>query len=278
MNVNRRIICTILEPYYSANEAAAMARILLCEMFGSSLTDFYLCKDIALSAKEEEKLKDILHRLQNFEPIQYIQGEAPFLGRSFKVAKGVLIPRPETEELVELMLKEVAADARILDMGTGSGCIAISLSKELPRAEVAAWDVSDEALDIARENNRLLQASVSFSHTDLMTYTPRQTGCYDVIVSNPPYVLEKEKEEMEQNVLAWEPETALFVPDDDPLRFYRRIGSLGRQMLVDGGSLYVETNRAYANEVADLFQSQGYVKIRIIRDMSGNNRFIVVER
>lgn len=153
----------------------------------------------------------------------------------------MLIPRPETEELVERMLKEVAPVSRILDIGTGSGCIAVTLFKELPEAEVTAWDISGEALAIAGDNNHLLQASVLFVQRDVTTYQPVEGECFDVIVSNPPYVTETEKRDMEPNVLNWEPSRALFVPDSDPLRFYRRIGELGRSMLTAGGRLYLKS-------------------------------------
>ncbi len=171
------------------------------------------------SVKEEQELESILSRLHNFEPIQYILGEARFLGRTFRVTPGVLIPRPETEELVEMMLKELSPVSRVLDVGTGSGCIAISLAKELPESQVTAWDVSGEALSIAAANSKALQASVRFEQRDVLTYEPCVADCYDVIVSNPPYVTEAEKQEMEHNVLDWEPSLALFVPDTDPLRF-----------------------------------------------------------
>ena len=177
-------------------------------------------------------------------------------GRTFRVAPGVLIPRPETEELVERMLKEVAPVSRILDIGTGSGCIAVTLSKELPEAEVTAWDISGEALAIAGDNNHLLQASVLFVQRDVLTYQPVEGECFDVIVSNPPYVTETEKRDMEPNVLNWEPSRALFVPDSDPLRFYRRIGELGRSMLTVGGRLYFEINRAFGEAVASSFASK----------------------
>lgn len=199
-------------------------------------------------------------------------------GRTFRVAPGVLIPRPETEELVEGMLKEVAPVSRILDIGTGSGCIAVTLSKELPEAEVTAWDISEEALAIAGDNNHLLQASVLFVQRDVLTYQPVEGECFDVIVSNPPYVTEIEKRDMEPNVLNWEPSRALFVPDSDPLRFYRRIGELGRSMLTAGGRLYFEINRAFGEAVASMLRKQGYTNVRIRKDISGNDRYVIAER
>lgn len=278
MNVSASHIRRTLQESYSAQEAANLSRIVCCEMLGQSTIDYYLGKDIILSPKERQDLDSILARLCNFEPIQYIQGIARFLERSFHVAPGVLIPRPETEELVEAMLREIPSDARILDIGTGSGCIAVSLSKALPDARVTAWDISSDALSIARRNNDELQASVGFVQRDVLTYVPDAGECYEAIVSNPPYVTESEKEVMERNVLDWEPFSALFVPDNDPLLFYRRIAELGRTMLVPGGRLYFEINRAYGEATVTMLCGQGYANPRILKDISGNDRIVIAER
>lgn len=278
MNVTISHIRSTLQKCYPPREAANLSRIVCCEMFGQRDIDYYLGKDMVLSPKDEEELGSILSRLCDFEPIQYVQGTARFLGRDFRVAPGVLIPRPETEELVEGMLKEVDPVSRILDIGTGSGCIAVTLAKELPEAEVTAWDVSEEALAIAADNNCLLQTSVRFLLRDVLTYRPAGGERFDVIVSNPPYVTEAEKQSMEQNVLDWEPFLALFVPDSDPLRFYRRIGELGRELLTDGGRLYFEINRAFGEAVASMLRKQGYANVRIRKDISGNDRYVIAER
>lgn len=267
-----------LQPYYTAEEVSALSRIVCCDLLGQAPTDYYLGKDIVLSSKKEQELEDILQRLSRFEPLQYIEGRTLFLGREFWVAPGVLIPRPETEELVELMLKEIPADARILDVGTGGGCIAISLAKELPDALVTAWDVSPEALSVARANARKLQSNVRFVECDVLACQVDEVGLYDVIVSNPPYVTEAEKADMEPNVLQWEPSLALFVPDDDPLRFYRRIAVLGRDMLADGGRLYFEINRAYGREMVEMLRTMGYVGVRVEKDLSQNDRFVIAEK
>lgn len=267
-----------LQPYYTAEEVSALSRIVCCDLLGQAPTDYYLGKDIVLSSKKEQELEDILQRLSRFEPLQYIEGRTLFLGREFWVAPGVLIPRPETEELVELMLKEIPADARILDVGTGSGCIAISLAKELPDTLVTAWDVSPEALSVARVNARKLQANVRFVECDVLACQVDEVGLYDVIVSNPPYVTEAEKADMEPNVLQWEPSLALFVPDDDPLRFYRRIAVLGRDMLANGGRLYFEINRAYGREMVEMLRAMGYVGVRVEKDLSQNDRFVIAEK
>ena len=274
-------ICDIrydLEQFYSTSEAACLARIVCCELLGQSTVDYYLGKDIILSVKEDQDLECILARLHNFEPIQYILGEARFLGRTFRVTPGVLIPRPETEELVEIMLKELSPVSRVLDVGTGSGCIAISLAKELPESQVTAWDVSGEALSIAAANSKALQASVRFDQRDVLTYEPCVADCYDVIVSNPPYVTEAEKQEMEHNVLDWEPSLALFVPDTDPLRFYRRIAVLGLEMLTSGGILYFEINRAFGKDTVAMLCEAGYRTVRLQKDISHNDRFVIAEK
>lgn len=278
MNSIAAHIRTVLCSCYTPQEAAALTRLLCCEVFGQRATDYYLGKDMLLSSNDKEELERILARLCRFEPIQYILGAARFVGRTFRVAPGVLIPRPETEELVEWMLQQIPADACILDIGTGSGCIAITLAKELPRAQVEAWDISDAALEIARSNGIALQADVRFVRHDVWDSVSPSDGCYDVLVSNPPYVLEREKAAMERNVLDWEPSSALFVPDDDPLRFYRRIGQLGHTLLRGGGRLYFEINRAFGQATVAMLQAQGYADVAVRKDMSGNDRFIIAIR
>lgn len=278
MNVTNSYIRSTLQKCYSAQEAANLSRIISCEVLGQSTIDYYLGKDIILSSKEAKELESILVRLCNFEPIQYVQGMTYFLGRKFQVAPGVLIPRPETEELVELILRDISVNARILDIGTGSGCISVSLSKELPEAQVTAWDISEEALAIARRNNELLQASVNFVLCDVLACLPTSQERYDVIVSNPPYVLEAEKQEMERNVLDWEPSLALFVPDTDPLRFYRRIAQLGLVMLEPSGKLYFEINRAFGEAAVAMLLELGYSSAHIQKDISGNDRFVIAKR
>ena len=278
MNITASYIRRKLQGRYDPREAGNLSRIICCEILGQQTVDYYLGKDIILSVKEEQALESILARLHNFEPIQYILGEARFLGRTFRVTPGVLIPRPETEELVEMMLKELSPVSRVLDVGTGSGCIAISLAKELPESQVTAWDVSGEALSIAAANSKALQASVRFEQRDVLTYEPCVVDCYDVIVSNPPYVTEAEKQEMEHNVLDWEPSLALFVPDTDPLRFYRRIAVLGLEMLTSGGKLYFEINRAFGKDTVAMLCETGYRAVRLQKDISHNDRFVIAEK
>ena len=266
---NRLKIC------YSASEAAALARILCCEMLEQRTTDYVLDEPLDLDEEQGERIEESITRLLRFEPIQYIQRKARFLGRDFHVEPGVLIPRPETEELVERMLKEVPAKARIADIGTGSGCIAVTLALEVPGAQVQAWDISEAALQEAKQNAQALQANVDFIQRDVLVWEPEEREALDIIVSNPPYVTEAERDEMEPNVLLYEPEGALFVPNNDPLRFYRRIGQLGRDLLVPGGKLYFEINRAYGEETCALLRRQGYTDVHTDKDLSGNDRFVI---
>lgn len=267
-----------LSKSYEPQEANALARIIFCDMLGQSNVDYYLCKDMDLSGNEEEKVKSILQRLEKYEPIQYIEGKKYFSGREFFVRQGVLIPRPETEELVELAAQACKPNAKILDIGTGSGCIAISLAKKLPEAEVHAWDISEAALEVAKQNNEQLSASVHFEQHDILTYQATGEEAFDLIISNPPYITESEKAEMEANVLAWEPSIALFVPDNDPLLFYRRIGELALRMLTPNGKLFFEINRAYGDATKQLLCNQGYKNIHIQKDLSGNDRFVYAEK
>lgn len=267
-----------LDGYYPSEEIKNMSKLISCEILGQSVVDYYLGKDIILSEKDEQSLKNILFRLRKNEPIQYIQGIARFYGRSFRVFPGVLIPRPETEELVGYMLAELSSDSSILDIGTGSGCIAITLAKELSHSRVTAWDISEDALRIARMNSEALDAQITFKRRNVLGYTPGGQLDLDAIVSNPPYVTESEAKEMEPNVLNWEPHTALFVPDDDPLIFYRRIGCLGMQMLKEGGRVYFEINRAFGVQMLNLLTNMGYQNVRLLKDISGNDRFIIAEK
>ena len=252
--------------------------LICCDMLGVDALDIYMGKDIILSACKQRELENIIFRLQKNEPIQYIRGYAEFCGRNFRVAPGVLIPRPETAELVDLIVKENPDACRLLDIGTGSGCIAISLDKNLPDAKVDAWDISEEALAIARKNNEELDAQVIFRRQDVFSADGMQGASYDIIVSNPPYVTETEKTEMEANVLDWEPGLALFVPDEDPLRFYRRIAELGRELLRPGGKLYFEINQAYGQDMIRMIEMNQYRDVRVIKDIFGKDRILTANR
>lgn len=267
-----------LKDVYPPEELKALSMLICCDMLSFDALDIYMGKDIILSECKQRELENIIFRLQKNEPIQYIRGFAEFCGRRFKVAPGVLIPRPETAELVELIVKENPDARHLLDIGTGSGCIAISLDKNLPNAKVEAWDVSEDALAIARENNESLDARVSFRQTDVLADELEREPSFDVIVSNPPYVTEAEKQDMEANVLEWEPELALFVPNEDPLRFYRRIAMLGRELLVEGGKIYFEINQAYGRETTHMLEMNQYHDVRVIRDIFGKERIVTAKR
>lgn len=274
MNRVSAYIRRTLQDIYPPQELKSLTMMIWCDLLGMDALDIYLGKDINLSESKQRELENILLRLRKNEPIQYIRGVANFLGRPFHVASDVLIPRPETEELVELIISENHLKAPlILDIGTGSGCIAVSLSLEIPQARVTAWDVSEEALLIAQSNNEELGASVSFEKRDVFAEVECKEP-FDCIVSNPPYVTETEKVAMEPNVLDWEPELALFVPDNDPLRFYRRIAVLGKSLLCPEGKLYFEINRMYGIPTIDMLVGMGYREPRIIKDISGNDRIV----
>ena len=271
MQITVSYIRLALHGHYPQGEAAALARIVYCEMLDGSTTDYYLDRSIDLTVAEAGRLEDTLARLRAYEPIQYIQGYAHFLGRDFEVTPDVLIPRPETEELVELILDEMPPARHALDVGTGSGCIAISLSKAW-HTRVEAWDVSAPALEVARRNSRRLEAEVDFALRDVLQDTPLPGRPYDLIVSNPPYVTEAEKADMEPGVLEREPALALFVPDDDPLRFYRAIARQARRMLAPDGGLYFEIYERAGETLRRMLLEEGYAEVRIRRDLFGRER------
>ena len=306
-----------LTTVYDDHEAKAVARYLLEIRYGFTMTDI-LCGKVETLAEEE--LNALLNRLLQGEPVQYVTGVAEFGGRRFHVEPGVLIPRRETAELCQWIIDEEGGrtkeegemkeergkmkdgrGGRILDIGTGSGCIACTLAAELPESKVTAWDISDEALRIAQENaqnnhvhiniekvdilsishSTLLINSVDFCHdsanqaSSLALAVPKvpHSSKYNIIVSNPPYICNKEREGMEQNVLDHEPSLALFVPDEDPLLFYRAITRFATTALQDGGNLYFEINPLYAQPLEQLMQEEGFSDIRFRNDSFGKQRF-----
>ncbi len=264
MNCVRR-----LQQRYTPGEARAIYRLLMEKRFGLSHTQLLLGKDTELSANERDELEIIMQRLLRGEPVQYVLGEADFCGRTFHVGPGVLIPRPETEGLVEIIRKH--PPTTLLDIGTGSGCIAVTLALE--GFEVTAFDVSETALEVARGNAEALGAKVNFRHEDILhpSVTEEQ---WQIIVSNPPYVCRHEAEEMEAHVLDYEPAEALFVPDDDPLLFYRAILDYAREHLSGRGLLIFETNRAYSGHVENLMCRHGYIETAVVKDVFGNDRIV----
>lgn len=251
-----------------------MAKYILTEKYQLSALDLYAGKDMNFSSEKLSEVNDILARLKSYEPLQYIIGETWFCGYRFKVTPAVLIPRPETAELIDWIVKDNKREgAHVLDIGTGSGCIPVSLALMMDSPVVSAWDISEEALSVASENARINNTDVAFSRVDVLG-TDIPDINVDILVSNPPYITESEKKDMEKNVLEWEPDLALFVPDDDPLRFYRRIAELGLDILNDGGLIYFEINRAYGSETVGMLASMGYKNIELRKDLSGNDRMI----
>ncbi len=258
------------------SERNAIIRAICCDILGISPTTYYLKETITLTTAQTTLVNSITERLQRGEPLQYIEGKAPFCGMEFIVTPAVLIPRPETAELVEWITTEHATQSpRILDLGTGSGCIAISLSQQMPQATVEACDISTEALEVAQTNNHENGTSVTFFHHDILSLDSPLPHSYDILVSNPPYIKQSEATDMENHVTQWEPHTALFVPDDDALRFYRAIAEIGQtDALKSGGEIYVEINQALGKETVELFKSYGYKEVTLRKDIYGNDRMI----
>ena len=267
---------------YDEGEAKAIARMVYEERFGLTLSDIYLGRETQLSAADQTELQFIAKRLLQGEPIQYVLGQADFCGRTFMVNEHVLIPRPETEELCNwkpLPLPSPKGEgAKILDIGTGSGCIAITLAAMYPEAQVIGWDISEDALEVAKTNAIRNNVNVSFEQVDALHLTSdilHQTSeALSLIVSNPPYICNKERATMEPNVLEHEPHTALFVPDDDPLLFYRAIAQFGQTALKQGGWLYFEINPLYAREMCDMLRLMSYHDIELKADQYGKQRMI----
>ena len=273
----------LLTPLYGEGEAKAIARMVYEVRYGLTFTDLCIGKDTQLSADDQAELDEIAQRLERHEPIQYVLGKAEFMGKWYHVEPGVLIPRPETEELVRwkpLPLPSPKGErVNILDIGTGSGCIAITLAAMYPEAKVTAWDISEKALEVARKNAKRLAVNVNFEQVDILANSQQpKANSYDIIVSNPPYICNKEREAMEQNVLDYEPHEALFVPDDDPLLFYRAIAEYGNKALKSDGWLYFEINPLYAEPLRELLSTMSYHDLEIKNDQYGKQRFIRARR
>lgn len=260
-----------LTPIYDELEAQQLFLICLEELEGKTRIDFVM--NPTLEAKQTEKWLAVLAELVQQKPIQQILGKAYFYGYTFEVNEHTLIPRPETEELVEWIISYVAKNQpiRILDIGTGSGCIGLTLAKELPHSEVTLLDISTEALAIAKRNAIALNATVNFLQADILSLE-ELPDTYDIIVSNPPYIRELEKVEIKKNVMDYEPHTALFVEDGDPLIFYRKIGILAKEKLKPGGFLFYEINQYLGKEMVELLTAIGFTQTELRRDLMGNFR------
>lgn len=266
---------------YEDGEARAIARILIEELFGLSYTDIVCGATDQLSADDTLRLDTAVRRIEQGEPLQHVLGYADFCGNHFGVNASVLIPRPETEWLVdegERLMNGASnaapsASKRILDIGTGSGCIAISLKLRLGEAYVEAWDISEEALRTAESNAKALKAEVAFCKRDALR-AEESVAPWDLIVSNPPYICDSERADMDDNVLLHEPHTALFVPDDDPLRFYRAIARYALRSLSNGGSLLFECNTRYAEATGEMMREMGFEDVTVNDDCFGLPRFV----
>lgn len=276
-----------LESIFDSEEIESFFYIITEFLHQKKRIDLALEPNFSINTIEVEKWNAIITQLKQEKPIQYILGETEFYGLRFLVNENTLIPRPETEELVDLILNENSKNKipnpKILDIGTGSGCIAISLAKNLPEAEVFALDVSEKALEMAKKNAVLNEVELNFINTSILEVedlkqlpTPKfqLPTNFDIIVSNPPYVRNQEKEEIKKNVLAYEPHLALFVEDNDALLFYRKIAQLAQKNLSENGKLYFEINQYLGKETVELLESLDFKEIKLIKDIYGNNRMI----
>lgn len=265
-----------LKSVFPQTEVDSFFFLLVEEYLDIKRIDLILQPNIEISSDIKELLDKALERLKKEEPIQYILGETEFYGLPFKVNKNTLIPRPETEELVEWIIKEVKKKQEllsILDIGTGTGCIPISLKKHLPNTNVSAIDISEEAIQMAKQNAKLNEVDISFIKQDILK-TEVLSGMFDIIISNPPYVRELEKVEIKNNVLKNEPHLALFVKDDTPLLFYKKIADLAKSNLTKNGLLFFEINQYLGAETVKMLKNKGFTQIELQKDIFGNDRMI----
>lgn len=259
----------------SLGEASAAASIIFEDVAGYTKTFIFANGDREITDSMQSRIKAVTDRVVAGEPVQYAVGRARFMGNDFVVTPDVLIPRPETAGLVDMIVDRWGGrrDLDVCDVGTGSGCIAISLARALPFCRVTAIDVSAAAIAVARLNAANLKVNIEFVEADILTAVPPR-GLYDIIVSNPPYVTQSESADMDARVLDYEPGAALFVPDNDPLRFYRAIASYGRAALKSGGMLYFEINQNFPDQTVALLESKGFVDVAARRDFKGNYRYV----
>lgn len=263
-----------LSSIYKMDELNSIFNLLSEEYLKIPRSKILLADEIDLADEKQTLFINALKRLKTHEPIQYVLGKTSFMDLEFKVNSSVLIPRPETEELVRLMLKEDLDGKEILDIGTGSGCIAISLAKNLPNSKITALDISKDALEVAKENAKLNNVSIDFINADIFKYDSNKK--FDVIVSNPPYVTESEKALMKQNVLDFEPELALFVEDSNYLKYYKQIVKFSKKNLFKNGKLFLETNEGFKNEIKKLLHKNMFYKIDLLNDIYSKFRYIKI--
>jgi release factor glutamine methyltransferase len=260
-------------PHYELTEARAIAFRFLDLGWNVSSMDIMLKKEVDLP----EDWSSRLARLAAGEPLQYVMGKTYFRDHLFSVNADTLIPRPETEELVDLVLRHAPENASVLDVGTGSGCIPICLKLECPSLALEAWDISEGALKMARQNSESLQAEVNFKQQDIFTWLLSE-GNWDIIVSNPPYVTEDEKMEMANHVLDHEPHLALFVPNEDALKYYVALADFAQERLRAGGYLFLEINQYFGTQTVELLFSKGFQDVKLLQDFKGNDRMIVAKK
>lgn len=266
-----------LEVLYEKPEARTIAEWVMQHLLQIERFDLLQRRQEMVATELQAQVQAFTDRLLQQEPIQYILGEAHFYGRTFHVTPAVLIPRPETEELVQRVIKTYLRQPQVqlLDIGTGSGCISITLAAELPTAQVWGLDVSTEALAIANANAKALRQNISWLEQDILKEFPHlPKNSLDAVISNPPYVVEGEKEQMRQNVLAFEPHLALFVSGEDPLLFYKRIATVAQDLLKPGGKLFFEINERYGQETVQLLQEMSYEQVHSIKDLREKDRII----
>lgn len=266
-------ITDAISTHYEPSEARAIAFRCLDLGWNLSSMDIILKKEVDLP----EDWSSRLARLAAGEPLQYVMGKTYFRDHLFHVNADTLIPRPETEELVDLVLSRATENASVLDVGTGSGCIPISLKLELPSLQVEAWDISEGALTMARQNAKVLHADVEFKQQDIFAW-PSSEGIWDMIVSNPPYVTEEEKKGMANHVLSHEPHLALFVPNDDALKYYVALANFANERLRAGGYLFLEINQYFGTQTVELLFSKGFQEVKLLQDFKGNDRMIVAQK
>jgi len=265
-----------LNGLYPETEIKSFVNLLISKISGLSVTGIIVNKNTIFSVEQHEILNSFIEKLKLFTPIQYILGETMFMDSIFEVNEAVLIPRPETEELVEWIIESGCSTAdglKILDIGTGSGCIAVSLQKHLPGASVTAFDISRDALEVARRNAMTNGVTVDFRQFDVLSDETYNSN-FNLIVSNPPYITEPEKKDILPNVLNFEPHIALFVPENDPLLFYRKIIQFSCNYLTQGGQLYFEIHRDRGQEITELLKKSGFTEIELRKDISGNDRMM----
>jgi release factor glutamine methyltransferase len=266
-----------LEGIYSQDEAVNIMRLVFQEKLGMSRVQLAMQKQFELDDKNKTIVFEIAEKLMEGQPVQQLIGNVHFLSTRLRVNKNVLIPRPETEELVQWIVQEnkEKEEIMVLDIGTGSGCIAISLAQSLTEASVSALDISQPALELARINSIANNTSVDFMNMDILNEENwKRLKFFDIIVSNPPYVSESEKNNMHVNVLKHEPHEALFVPDSNPLLFYSRISEMATRHLAKSGRLYFEINESYGSEVKKLLRQKGFKEIKLKKDISGKDRMV----